>query len=744
MVETAKVNTLAEGMEEPWELRVFKEFEQAWHRSMNDRPALARRIAEWLPQLRINPFQTETITETWTADGQPNIISAHLPCEWRALFTVEQDRHLVALHTLQDHENYDCDHNRERVRNRVRKGLTRKAKLLELPTNEAPSTPLPEPSAMAHQPWITELELEDIDIPKPWWPIILALPTKAGGPDFSAGKLPAEVVTQLETYYTESGSLLDKIYEARLVRSSDRPLVALQLKLDPTQQAAKQALLHAKSVFMVKGGPGTGKSTVLLDSAVTVARQRQPLGGQQPILLDVPNQRPIGLMTFNWELRDRHIADAAFLAPEMKIAQRVKDLQPGTHFVISNLDKWVTRPVMVEELGYASVALEGQRELDLVRSRIQDVATTHPHHGSLLKGIEERAGIEYLLDEVNLMILGWGFGTCQEYLEASQEGRRKGRKLGFKSSECEAVWALAEAHVNHLESAKPKQWTWTTGRKTVLHALTGDGALREKYRLDLLMVDEAQDMTPVMIRLLLALVGGEHDYSRLRFASDPGQCLYGPALMWSRIHDKFTFQGKTAILKTAHRSGQALLDAAHFLRLAKDDGEEEVPKAVARRMGDKPTLVWASTHSHLELIRRWWSEKWVNRGRSPKDLAILCRDHRQAQSVRDILGIGRAAKDDPVRTLHQARGQGWPVVIIPFLAESTFPPENQRTGLLGAEAWQEAMEEERSLLYIGLTRASHQAILLADPQDRSQLLQRLDEGQWDVKTWKPAVQEVNP
>jgi len=731
--------TLAEGMGEPWEIRVFKEFEKAWHRSMNDRPAVARRIAEWLPQLRINPFQTETNTKTWTADGQPNIISAHLSRDWRALFTVEQDRHLVALHILQDHENYDCDRNRERVRNRVRKGLTRRAKLLELPTDEVPSTPLPEPSEMAHQPWITELELEDIDVPERWWPTILALPTNAGEPDFGAAKLPAEVVTQLETYFTESGSFLDKVYEARLVGSPNRPLVALQLKLDPAQQAAKLALLQAKSVFMVKGGPGTGKSTVLLDTAVTVARQRSAQQVQQALLPDVVVRRPIGLMTFNKELSERHRADAAFLAPELSIAQRVKDVQSGDTLVISNLDTWVTRPVMVEDLHYSSDIIQLNKELEFLESRIQQVATEKPSFGDILKGIKDRVGVEYLLDEVNLMVLGWGFHRRQEYLDAN----RKGRKLSLKPSEREAVWVLARAHVKQLESSDPKQWTWATGRRRVLQALNEDEALQNKYRLDLLMVDEAQDMTPVMIRILLTLVGGEHAYHRLRFASDPGQCLYGPALMWSRIHDKLSFQGKTAILKTAHRSGQAILDAAHFLRLAKDDGEEEVPKAIARRLGDKPTLVWAVTDSHLDLVRKWW-KKWVDRERSPKDVAILCRDHRQAQSVRSEFKKHKLIqKDDPVRTIHQARGQGWPVVIIPFLSESTFPPEHQQKGLRGAEAWQEAMEEERSLLYIGLTRASHQAILLADPQDRSQLLQRLDEGQWDVKTWTPALPEVN-
>ena len=720
--------TLAEGMGQPWEIRIFKPFERAWHQSTNDRSAVVRRIAEWVPQLRSDPFNTDTLTETWTQEGHPNVYSAHLPCEWRALFSIEQEHHLVALHILQDHQNYDSQENQQRVRGRISSGLTRRAKLLETPSIPPSASGISVPVEPSVEPWITELELEDMGIPKMWWSAILALPLDDGAPDLSEAKLPDEVITQLMTYYTEAGSSLDKIYEARLVGPENRPLVSLQLKLDPEQQAAKQALLASRSVFMLKGGPGTGKSTVLLDAAVSLARHKRPQAGEQPRLLEAPNQHPIGLLTFNWELRDRHLEDAEILAPDLKVALRVKELGKDTGLVISNLDTWVTRPMMVEELGYAPKAITGRNELDLLKAQLQKVAAIQPRHGSILQGLSKRAGEEYILDEVNLMILGWGFGNRAEYLAAN----RKGRKLNLQPTEREAVWTLSELYIKDLESRSPKAWTWSSGRLATLQALSSNSKLQEKYQLDLLLVDEAQDMTPVMIRLLLALVGGEHEYRRLRFASDPGQCLYGPALLWRRIHDKLNFQGKTAILKTAHRSGQALLDAAHFLRLAKDDGEEEVPKATSRRKGDKPRLVWAQAGAHLELVRKWWQEEWAGRGRSPRDAAILCRDHQQAKSVRSVLGIGPTDKNDPVRTLHQARGQGWPVVIIPFLSESAFPPENQRKGLQGTEAWQEAMEEERSLLYIGLTRASHQSILMADPEDRSQLLQRVDEGQWDV------------
>jgi len=698
-------------------------------------------MLKWLPLLRTEPFSSAPSLKQLVGEWGGKVYRAEVPGEWRAIFSIDPEHHVVALHILADHENIYADANRNKVRNQLARGLHLKAP--RIPYAEPSSSPTQEETIpkSSQVPWIPELDLEDMEIAPVWWAQIQTLAQDGEFPDLEHSGLPPEIISPLEVYCTEPGNHLDRLYEARLVGGVQAPMVALQLRLDPSQEAAKQSLLKADRVFMVRGGPGTGKSTVLLDYIVTLARRKARALGHQPELVPGTGQRPVGLLTFNWELRDRHIEDVGLLAPELKPAMRVKEVHQDTRLVISNLDTWVTRPVMVNVLGYARKAIEGDQEMRFLKSRIQAFEGTHPEEARRLWGLIDRAGEEYLLDEINLMLLGWDFPTYEAY-KGNRAG--KGRKLGFQASESHAVWFFGQAYLDALEASEPKLWTWSSGRRRVLHALQTDEALRETYRLDLLGVDEAQDMTPVMIRIILELVGGERAAARLRFCSDPGQCLYGPPLKWKQIHREFLFgKGRAALLDVAHRSGQAILDATHFLRLAKDDGEdEEVPKAKARRQGEKPTLLWASQTHHLKLLGRWWREKWIGKGRSAKDVAILCRNHQQAQEIRAELGFGAYARDTPVRTLHQARGQGWPTIIIPFLAESTFPPENQRKGLQGQEAWREAMEEERSLLYVGLTRASHQAILLADPHDRSQLLDRLEEQLWDIKHWSPNAPEV--
>lgn len=57
----------------------------------------------WIPKLELDPFTAGSF-EQWGKSGL-GIFSVHLPREWRALFTVDQERRLVFLHTLQDHEN---------------------------------------------------------------------------------------------------------------------------------------------------------------------------------------------------------------------------------------------------------------------------------------------------------------------------------------------------------------------------------------------------------------------------------------------------------------------------------------------------------------------------------------------------------------------------------------------------------------------------------------------------------------
>ncbi len=705
-----------------WSVRSYAEFRKTFEDKAALPPQVRTFLEVWIPKLEVDPFTAGSF-EQWGRSG-PGIFSAHLPREWRVLFTVDQEKRLVFLHTLQDHENYDTERVRRRIRDRMRRGnhsgseqIPAEAPLLHV---ESQGVPLPAPvTEVPLDRWIDPVDLEELEIPPRYRDAILALPIKDGEPQFHGSGLPKEIIGQLEAWYTSGETLLDRLYEVRMVAGRDpgvAPLVTLRLSLDPSQKDAEFRLLQAKGPYMVKGGPGTGKSVVLLHAAVERARQEV-----QRTIPDA-NRKPTGLMTFNKPIRDRHLADAAALAPDLGIASRATDLRDGTYLVITNLDRWVTAPVMKEKLGFTKSALRDETELQWMRRALAEVMASSPEHGRLLDQLQKRAGEDYLLSEINSVILGWGFTELDSYLKTD----RKGRKLPLKSQEREAIWDLACTHGKRMKEAKA--WTFNSARPKVLRALRQDPALAQRYALDVLFVDEAQDLHPVMLQLLLTLVGG--DPKCLRLASDPGQCLFGQALVWNRVDDRLIFQGRTTLLRESHRSGKVMAEAIHGLRVAKDDGLESIPPPMAERRGESPRLVLLPAAEHLGWMSRWWAA-WLQSGRSPRDVGILCRDLDTKISVQAGLGLDLADREGPVRLLRQIRGPEWPVIIIPFLSQSRFPPLSDHQGLQG-DGLREAMEAERSLLYVGLTRASHRAILLADPEDRSELLDHLDLTKWIV------------
>jgi DNA helicase-2/ATP-dependent DNA helicase PcrA len=70
-------------------------------------------------------------------------------------------------------------------------------------------------------------------------------------------------------------------------------------------------------------------------------------------------------------------------------------------------------------------------------------------------------------------------------------------------------------------------------------------------------------------------------------------------------------------------------------------------------------------------------------------------------------------------TVHGAKGREWETVVIVGWEEDRFP---NRRALLGATDPDRALEEERRLAYVAVTRATRQLILAFDPARPSPFL----------------------
>lgn len=91
-------------------------------------------------------------------------------------------------------------------------------------------------------------------------------------------------------------------------------------------------------------------------------------------------------------------------------------------------------------------------------------------------------------------------------------------------------------------------------------------------------------------------------------------------------------------------------------------------------------------------------------------------DHIQALAGKASSKAAHDALDERghvlITSIHRSKGLEWPLVIIPKLIEGKFPLI--KNGFIS----QDALEDERRLLYVGITRAQRQCILIAPPDGR--------------------------
>ena len=106
--------------------------------------------------------------------------------------------------------------------------------------------------------------------------------------------------------------------------------------------------------------------------------------------------------------------------------------------------------------------------------------------------------------------------------------------------------------------------------------------------------------------------------------------------------------------------------------------------------------------------------------------AAFARLDRFLAAGEQMLGRLTALRDPgaPIEmvTVHGAKGREWPTVIVTGFEEERFP---NRRALLGAADPQRALEEERRLGYVALTRATKRLVLAFDPRRPSRFLEEM-------------------
>jgi superfamily I DNA/RNA helicase/mRNA-degrading endonuclease RelE of RelBE toxin-antitoxin system len=472
-------------------------------------------------------------------------------------------------------------------------------------------------------------------------------------------------------------------------RFAEEDLGAFLLKLTPEQQELVNQ--NRRGPTLVKGGPGTGKSTLAIYRVQRLIDQ-----GVTAILFTTYTNALVG---YSEQLLTHLLGK-----PPAQCGVKVATVDSLASHYFAKGSRW------------PKFATEGQA-LDLLAAALReaDIPAANAFDLQVRRAGLERLGPDYLLQEFLSVIEAWGIDSAEAYATIE----RRGRRTPIKPVVREAIWAVY-AHWRELMRAEG----------IVLNEQIRRGALEYVATLDAkpyeaLVIDEAQDLSPVALRFLLNLVPSlEHVY----LTADASQSLYQRGFSWKQVHSDLNMAGRTLLLKRNYRNTAQIMAACAAILAGSGAGDDEsIRQEPSAHEGAPPAIrLVEDAAGEAAAIQRFFSEA-AQRYRLPAHSgAVLCMSKNTGEALARRLSelglpavfqsgkdIDITAQKVKVLTLHSAKGLEFPFVAVVGLDGGRFPRFIED---YPAEELAAMEDEQRRLFFVGCSRAMR-ALLVCGSRD---------------------------
>src|SRR6266516_4606378 len=572
-----------------------------------------------------------------------------------------------------------------------------------------------EPEAKCLPQPVTEELLTNLRVPEEYRSNLLAIQTED---DLIAClTVPQEYVAQIMEYMypkplaqilQQPDYLLDNVDD--LLRYKEGELLGFLLRLSPEQERFVSWAIIATGPTQVKGGPGTGKSTVALYRVRSLIEKLRKMGQSEPCIL---------FTTYT----------NALVNSSVQLLQQLLG-EDYRYVEVQTADK-----KMSAILKRAGVPKKTPNDSAIIHKIFHTALKQTRFEGNVLQQQAqqqslERLGVDYLLEEINQLIVARQVESLQDYMHA----RRPGRKVRLSDMQKRGIWQVYESFQRRLQSAGMETWEQARARAETLVAKD-----YEFQSYDAVVIDEAQDLDPSMLRLLIKLC---KDPSRLFITADANQYIYGSGFNWSDVHESLKFQGRTSVLRANYRStreiGEAaqsylatgILDAEPIERMYVNNG----PLPVVRSVHDGGEEIYLL----VRFLRGAARELRLGIG----SCAVLCPTKEAGKTIaaglteggveatfmegRDLDLSQRGVK---VLTLNSAKGLEFPVVALAGFSGSRY--DHFSLDVLDEEQ-EEDLARSRRLIFVGMTRAMRALLVIVPEHTRSPLLKGFDAAYWNV------------
>lgn len=493
-----------------------------------------------------------------------------------------------------------------------------------------------------------------------------------------------------------------------LFRYRDGDLLGFLLRLSTEQEKVVSWALDGTGPTLVKGGPGTGKSTVALYRVRAVLDALRRSGVVSPRILFTTYTN--ALVAFSEQLLRSLLGEAA-------------------QFVEVRTADSLALSIVSARSGPARIAT--QAELREALDKATKVVV--PGDSSLTKrtktDVLKRIGTEYLLEEIGSVIEGRRLRSFDAYRDA----KRPGRRIALSEDHRHLVWSVKAAFDQELKRLGKMSFQQVRSYAAQLVEQSNGPA---PY--DAVVIDEAQDLDPSLLWILVSLVKTPN---RVFLTADADQSIYGAGFRWADVHEQLSFKGRTAVLRANFRSTREIGEAARaYISDGKLDEDEIAPEYA--HSGPLPIVRHITgSAEEIELLSRFFRKAsrelrlplWAGALLAPtekasKRLAEALTTAGVPASFMTGRDLDLTAQVVKVITLRSAKGLEFPFVA---LAGFEDPYPYVRPDALDEERVERTAQERRTL-FVGMTRAMRALLLSVPNGHHSELLTGIGAPLWNT------------
>jgi superfamily I DNA/RNA helicase/mRNA-degrading endonuclease RelE of RelBE toxin-antitoxin system len=458
---------------------------------------------------------------------------------------------------------------------------------------------------------------------------------------------------------------------------------------------------------LVKGGAGSGKSTIALYRARSLCQiAKQQLLPPRILFTTYTNS----LVSASKQLLEHLLVDT-------NVEIEVTTIDKIARRIVNEIDG---RPNIEQESFFLGAIRASKFALDISGdTKLQNF---------LSQTQIESLGNGYIKDEFDWIIQGRGLQTLEEYLIAD----RRGRGYGFNENMRRQIWKIYTNYLSYLDRQN-KSLTWFMLRNRA-YDLIKSGKSKEK-KFDYVLIDEAQDLSPMAIKLCLELCESP---AGLFLTADAGQSIYNRSFSWNKVHDDLKVRGRTRILKRNYRTTREIAIAANQILVNSEAGDEEVLDQFFVHSGPKPVFFEARNDDEM----LYWTCQSIKNALHSLHLpnsaaAVLSTTNSMAKRLASQLSENGLATEymtgknldlqkKCVKSLviHSAKGLEFPIVAIPYVEEGILPGIQDEY----AEDVKEQIALECKVFHVGCTRAMRRLFVSFRKDQKSRFME--DETYW--------------